>query len=364
MKTQAEKTTGYLYILTNSSIPGQVKIGKTVRHPEDRKKELSAATGVPTPFVLKYFLPFEDCHKAEKKLHHYLEKEGKRVSENKEFFRLELPEAIKIMDKIRDFEKNKNNKDDQSLDKDKASEFLKEGYIYLNGNGSVIKDYKKALEHFEQAGMMGSVKGEYMAGTTCEKITYNIKRSKEKQEWQQRALNHYNAAISLGDISSLAKASWIFRKFQQHQQANHLWEDFLRAVLKNETIEKEHTQWILRWLDNQKDSNFTLPFPELWTTHIAYFKKECSKDSTPNGMAIKLLKNTKKGFNIKWLFIIIINLVFLFLIFNPLLFSSIIWTCAFLISVIFSLYALFPVKKKIQYKNVPNKHKKNRKRKY
>lgn len=46
--------TGYIYILYNQTANGFVKIGKTQRNPEDRSKELSSATGVPTPFTVVY----------------------------------------------------------------------------------------------------------------------------------------------------------------------------------------------------------------------------------------------------------------------------------------------------------------------
>ncbi len=44
---------GYVYVLMNSSMRGLVKIGKTEREPEERAKELSASTGVPTPFMVE-----------------------------------------------------------------------------------------------------------------------------------------------------------------------------------------------------------------------------------------------------------------------------------------------------------------------
>lgn len=90
-------TEGYVYVMTNSSIEGQVKIGKTTRDPYERAKELSSATGVPTPFVVVYYKPFKDCHFAEKTIHQYLEKKGYRVSNNREFFSMSIPEAIDVV---------------------------------------------------------------------------------------------------------------------------------------------------------------------------------------------------------------------------------------------------------------------------
>lgn len=77
---------GWIYLLTNPSMDGMIKIGKTNRDPSDRVKELSSATGVPTPFVLIYKEHFADCDVAEKHVHTLLEINNFRLSSNREFF--------------------------------------------------------------------------------------------------------------------------------------------------------------------------------------------------------------------------------------------------------------------------------------
>lgn len=88
---------GYVYVMINPSLPDVVKIGKTTREPSERAKELSSATGVPTPFILVYSKPFADCHFAEKVIHGYFEKKGARVNDNREFFRVSTMEAIDLI---------------------------------------------------------------------------------------------------------------------------------------------------------------------------------------------------------------------------------------------------------------------------
>lgn len=100
-------TEGYIYVMTNSSIDGQVKIGKTTRDPYERAKELSSATGVPTPFVVVFYKPFKDCHFAEKIIHQYLEKKGYRVSGNREFFSMTTTEAIDVVQSMYKIEQEK-----------------------------------------------------------------------------------------------------------------------------------------------------------------------------------------------------------------------------------------------------------------
>lgn len=103
-----DSTEGYVYVMTNSSIEGQVKIGKTTRDPYERAKELSSATGVPTPFVVVYYKPFKDCHFAEKMIHQYLEKKGYRISNNREFFNMSIPDAIDVVQSMYTIEQEKS----------------------------------------------------------------------------------------------------------------------------------------------------------------------------------------------------------------------------------------------------------------
>ncbi len=92
------ETFGYVYVMINPSLPDIVKIGKTTRDPNERAKELSAASGVPTPFIVVYYKPFNDCHLAELVIHKYFEDKGARVNDNREFFRITTVEAIDLIE--------------------------------------------------------------------------------------------------------------------------------------------------------------------------------------------------------------------------------------------------------------------------
>lgn len=85
--------TGYIYILSNSAMPGLLKIGRTDRHPDLRARELHT-TGVPQPFILEHYVEVENSILAEKKLHILLQEQGARVSTDREFFSINLHEAI------------------------------------------------------------------------------------------------------------------------------------------------------------------------------------------------------------------------------------------------------------------------------
>lgn len=91
----------YLYILSNPSMPGLIKVGKTTTHPDQRMAELHS-TGVPTPFELECSFAVPDCHESERKAHNALR--AYRVANNREFFRLSVKSAIeKIIEVIGPF---------------------------------------------------------------------------------------------------------------------------------------------------------------------------------------------------------------------------------------------------------------------
>lgn len=81
---------GYVYILTNPSMPCVVKIGKTTRTPQQRCDELWN-TGVPTPFQVFCAVYSPDCHALERDMHILLR--SLRVSHSREFFHISPSEA-------------------------------------------------------------------------------------------------------------------------------------------------------------------------------------------------------------------------------------------------------------------------------
>lgn len=92
-------TTGYIYVLSNVAMPGLLKIGRTDRQPELRARELRT-TGVPHPFVLEHYIEVEDSVKAERQLHQLLQSRGARMSADREFFSVDLNDAIAALDLV------------------------------------------------------------------------------------------------------------------------------------------------------------------------------------------------------------------------------------------------------------------------
>lgn len=87
---------GYIYIMSNAAMPGLLKIGRTDRHPELRARELHT-TGVPQPFVLEHHVLVSDSIAAEQMLHKWLQNKGIRMSANREFFAIDLANAVEAL---------------------------------------------------------------------------------------------------------------------------------------------------------------------------------------------------------------------------------------------------------------------------
>ena len=87
---------GIVYILSNPSLPGLVKIGQTT----DIQRRLSDLfnTSVPTPFKCIYAKKVDNYKEVERKLHKGLNKD--RVNQNREFFRIPEEDVINFLELI------------------------------------------------------------------------------------------------------------------------------------------------------------------------------------------------------------------------------------------------------------------------
>lgn len=84
---------GYVYIVSNPSIPGLLKIGYTMDAPEQRVRQLGT-TGVPLPFVLEACFLIAEPERLERALH--AELAAYRPTKNREFFQLSLAQVLEV----------------------------------------------------------------------------------------------------------------------------------------------------------------------------------------------------------------------------------------------------------------------------
>lgn len=88
-----------IYIMSNPTYPGLLKIGYTGKEIEIRRKDLSSHTGVPTPFKVEFVYKLHARgEEMERELHKYLKEY--RTSNQREFFDISLKEAINAIKNV------------------------------------------------------------------------------------------------------------------------------------------------------------------------------------------------------------------------------------------------------------------------
>lgn len=90
---------GWVYVLSNPSMPGVVKIGYTERSVDARMEDLNS-TEVPTPFEKKYEALCLNAKRVESKAHSMMN--SVRVSEKREFFECTAAYAVEKIRKAAD----------------------------------------------------------------------------------------------------------------------------------------------------------------------------------------------------------------------------------------------------------------------
>jgi T5orf172 domain/Domain of unknown function (DUF4268) len=91
-KESQSKTGGYVYVMTNPAMPGLVKIGSTASTPDERARQLSSSTGVPRPYQVVAFRPFDDELHAERELQAVFA-EYRVKSSRREFYEVDVEQA-------------------------------------------------------------------------------------------------------------------------------------------------------------------------------------------------------------------------------------------------------------------------------
>jgi hypothetical protein len=82
---------GWIYIFSNSAMPGLLKIGYSNRDPELRIKEIDG-TGIPIPFSILYWAMVNEPYSIEQSIHQLLSEY--RINKDREFFKLSDEEAL------------------------------------------------------------------------------------------------------------------------------------------------------------------------------------------------------------------------------------------------------------------------------
>jgi TPR repeat protein len=219
---------GYIYALINPSLEGLVKVGMTTRDPTDRVRELSAATGVPTPFVLAYDIYVADCSAAEAYLHTLLERRGYRVSDNREFFNAPLKDVIKAMLQVE--EASRSTPPSSSVRRPKQhtttatewSGLLEEAQAYYHGEGETLEDKREALKLFKQAAQLEAPDAYYALGV--------MHRDGEGCEADvEQALELFKAGVKLGSHECWAEMAIVYAGLDHLDNSQKCWTKYFRS---------------------------------------------------------------------------------------------------------------------------------------
>lgn len=204
-----ENNKGYVYVMINPSYEGLVKIGKTTREPEERAKELSASTSVPTPFVVVYKRLFKNCHVAEMTAHEILGERGYRINDSREFFSVSISDAIDIILQISDDDSFKQEDDiieqcNINFDNSKlADSYYELAEEYYNGHNGKFQDVDKALFYYEKSVLLG-----------CDKSYENIGDIWLDRDDPIKALQYYKKAVENHQSNCYAKMAKIYMNEQ------------------------------------------------------------------------------------------------------------------------------------------------------
>jgi hypothetical protein len=170
---------GFVYVMMNPAFPDHIKVGKTTKSPEERARELSAATGVPTPFVVAYAASFLDCDQAEKYIHSLLEARGISRTPDREFFSTNLREVIAVvLEAERNLSQNAQSTGsgiDADLGQDDSQNFrnpvwldvFEQAEAYNYGSGDTIESKERAFVLYEQAARLGAPEAYVRLGELC-----------------------------------------------------------------------------------------------------------------------------------------------------------------------------------------------------
>ena len=88
---------GFVYLLSNPTFPGLLKIGFTTRSVEERITELNSSTSVPAPFDLVAYYSCQNPQKDERTVHLALDS---CRAPGKEFFAIKPKQALDILTEV------------------------------------------------------------------------------------------------------------------------------------------------------------------------------------------------------------------------------------------------------------------------
>ncbi len=227
---------GSVYVLVNSSYPGVVKVGFTTRPVAERVAELSAATGVPTPFVLAYDQAFADCARAERAVHADLDRLGLRINANREFFRGTPTDVIHIIQAhaaAEDPAAAARVPDVAASRAATAARLLAEAERHFHGIGDTLQDTAEAARLYHAAANAGSL-------VALERLAMlHARHQTDRKAGRRRALRLLKQGAAAGNYYCLAGMAEVYAQEQHMANFIKAWAQFFAARASRRCEEAE-----------------------------------------------------------------------------------------------------------------------------
>lgn len=243
---------GFVYVLTNTSMPGIVKIGLT-KNIKDRIINLSSRTAIPTPFKLYRAIEVKDMFEVEKQLHNYFKKQ--RTNFQREFFTISPEETDPLFDhyektgaKRFDKELLPKKKEKELID-DKVKEFRekykKDRKIYAINTNFRIKRYnfdtgwislvKKGLDIYP--GNTNSILKKEFKKKYLEKGYGSWSKSKEEYEVDHNLISHQEISGIINVTNTHLSLTNNGLEFKKNSSENNFKTCLKSKILKSNTLE-------------------------------------------------------------------------------------------------------------------------------
>lgn len=199
-------------------MPGLLKVGKTTRDVAERCRELTSATGVPTPFVVAFEQHFQDCDYAEREVHAALSASGYRQSENREFFRASPNEVVRIILSIPNISSAVTSADIRPEPRQEMwQEVYDAAWALVPGADKIFSDEDEAIRLFVLASKLGAPYGYQMAGQTAAfKSRPDVKAS----------IEYFRLGVAGGDYYCFARLALLLEREGDAGRARLAWIEY------------------------------------------------------------------------------------------------------------------------------------------
>lgn len=187
---------GWVYVITNNSMPGLVKIGYSTKDPELRAKEL-ANTGAPHSYVVEYDVLVDEPRMVEQELH----RSFSEWHEDKEWFRCDVSQAIQEIRRLMHGKfllENFRNQETVTIIHDVEQVTEQECWYYNCEKPGLIhfQNHNYCEEHYQL--LHGHFAGPRSVGSRNDSRT--VKHEKAKAQREAQGISVKDNAISINEI--------------------------------------------------------------------------------------------------------------------------------------------------------------------